>query len=396
MCSSASARCARAPLSGGRTLLVVQREDAARDALDVAPTLALVSFGVLIFAAFIGWRVGSEASRDISSLAAQLRAMSRREDLDLHQAVVVSSIDAVGELTAAVGRLRHRLDHELRAEAEAVRRTREAEAQKTQFIADVSHELRTPLNTLCGYSQLLLAGIEGELSESQTEDVRVIESAGKQLLGLVNDVLDMSVIDSGRLVLNVMRFDVAELCRALVTEKRAVVRRSGRPIALAADLDPEELVVDSDPRRLRQVLQNLLSNALKFTDEGSVTLSLRVDERGDVITTVTDTGIGIAPDELERVFEQYRQSGSARRRQQGSGLGLAICRRLARALGGDIDAESELGKGSRFMVRIPRSIATSRTGTTAVVVAPPPASGEIDQRAGARDDQAAVAAEEPR
>ncbi|UJR86379.1 PAS domain-containing sensor histidine kinase [Sandaracinus amylolyticus] len=226
-----------------------------------------------------------------------------------------------------------------------------ASAAKSQFLANMSHELRTPLNAILGYTSMLLQGVSGELTPPQKQKAQRIEDNGKNLLAIVNEVLDISRIEAGRMPLHVSSFEIAEVVREVVAELEPIIARSQLDVGVEL---PEVLAeVRSDRQKVKQIVLNLLGNALKFTREGAVRIRAR-STRGAVSVTVADTGIGIAPEDQERIFEEFQQGDSSpTRRYGGTGLGLAICRRLARMLGGDISVVSVLGEGSTFELSLP-------------------------------------------
>jgi len=285
--------------------------------------------------------------------------MAGQEQPDLGKPVTVTSIDEVGDLTAALGKLRLRLERELEGYRDSLRKTREADRIKNMFFSDVSHELRTPLTTICGYSQLLAEENVGELTASQREDMTVIHNAGRQLLGLINDVLDISVIQSGDLSLSLEKVDVGAVCRDIVRGQSAVARKksesSGKPLELRCELEEGLPTIVADPLRVRQLVQNLLSNALKFTEEGSIVVRVARHQHGLVRVEVADSGVGISAAEIGQVFERYRQVGAVKGQRQGTGLGLGICKHLVELHGGEISVESEVQRGTTFTVLLPEA-----------------------------------------
>jgi signal transduction histidine kinase len=354
-------RCAVGPplWPDGPHLAVLGKASLATDPalVELRNQLLLLALVVVLVAALLGWAIGGDISRDFHVMAHQLEAMSRQDQPDLGRPVTVTSIDEVGDLTAALGKLRLRLEQELDSYRQSLRKTREADRIKNMFFSDVSHELRTPLTTICGYSQLLTEDNVGELTAAQREDMRIIHNAGHQLLGLFNDVIDISVIESGDLTLNLEKVDVGAVCREIVRGQTAVARKksesSGQPLELRCELEDGLPIIVAVPLRLRQLVQNMLSNALKFTDEGSIVVRTARQGSGLVRITVSDTGIGISAAELGQVFERYRQVGSIKAQRQGSGLGLGICKHLVELHGGEISVQSEVQRGTTFTVILP-------------------------------------------
>ena len=227
-----------------------------------------------------------------------------------------------------------------------------ANRHKSEFLANMSHELRTPLNAVIGFSEVLLERMFGEVNEKQEEYLQDILSSGKHLLSLINDILDLSKIEAGRMELEALPFDLpAALDNALTLIKERAARNS---IGLAVHVDPRIGEVVADERKVKQVLLNLLSNAVKFTPEGGTITMTAILNGGMVEISVADTGIGIAPEDQAAVFEEFRQVGTDyARKREGTGLGLALARRLVELHGGALTLQSELGKGSTFTFTIP-------------------------------------------
>ena len=223
---------------------------------------------------------------------------------------------------------------------------------KSEFLANMSHELRTPLNAIIGFSEVLLERMFGEMNEKQEDYLKDIHSSGKHLLSLINDILDLAKVEAGRMELNLGRFDLpTAIDNALTLIRERAMRHS---IALAAEVDPQLGELNADERKFKQILLNLLSNAVKFTPEGgSITVGARL--LGDMAEiAVTDTGIGIAPEDQAAVFEEFKQVGTDyTRKAEGTGLGLALTRRLVELHGGAMRLESEPGKGSTFYFTLP-------------------------------------------
>ena len=228
---------------------------------------------------------------------------------------------------------------------------------KDQFLANVSHELRTPLNSVIGFSDLLLtmATPESPLTETQRDYLETIARNGRHLLELINELLDLSKIAAGRMELRLEPLELAALLQEAAGTVRAQLE--ARRHTLVIEPSADHLVVTADRGRLRQVLLNLLSNAIKFsTDGGRVTLSARVEDSGAVRVAVSDTGIGIAPADQRKLFQEFVQvDASESRRYEGTGLGLALSKRLVELHGGSIGVDSELGKGSTFWFTLRRA-----------------------------------------
>jgi PAS domain S-box-containing protein len=229
----------------------------------------------------------------------------------------------------------------------------QASALKSQFLANMSHEFRTPLNAILGYTHMLLNGVTGQVSEPQRKSLSRIDSNSRHLLALINDILDITRIEAGRMPLNLTTFGIPELVEEVMMELEPIIKRSN--LVVRPKMPRTLPAVKSDRQKVKQIVLNLLSNSLKFTPSGSVTIRAAQDSRArQVVISVVDTGVGIAPDDQRKVFEDFRQlDSSPARGYGGTGLGLSICRRLAQMLGGAIDLESTSGEGSTFMLRLP-------------------------------------------
>ena len=226
-----------------------------------------------------------------------------------------------------------------------------ASQHKSEFLASMSHELRTPLNAIIGFSEVLLERMFGELNERQDDYLRDIWSSGKHLLELLNDILDLSKIEAGQMVLSRSKFAVREsldYCLSMVRE-RALQQR----VLLSLDVDPEIGLLDADRLRFRQVVLNLLSNAVKFTPEGG-RVDVRAFVRGqDLVVLVADTGVGVQAEDRERIFDSFQQGTHSSEQVEGTGLGLTLSKRILELHGGRIWVESEAGKGSTFGIALP-------------------------------------------
>jgi signal transduction histidine kinase len=229
----------------------------------------------------------------------------------------------------------------------------ESNRLKSDFLATMSHELRTPLNSILGFSDIL--GGSDPLNDKQRRWVQNIQSSGQKLLNLINDILDLAKIEAGKMHVRLEEFSLHDVCDGLANMFRPLAEKKN--IDLRTQIEPDIPALRQDLTKFQQILQNLLSNAVKFTPEGGrVLLKAETDGRF-VMVTVTDTGVGIAPEEQDLVFQKFRQSGNPLTREHtGTGLGLSIVRELCKLLGGEILVQSELGRGSTFTVRLPMQL----------------------------------------
>jgi two-component system, NtrC family, sensor kinase len=235
--------------------------------------------------------------------------------------------------------------------ADKSRQLEVASQHKSEFLANMSHELRTPLNAIIGFSEVLTDRMFGELNEKQEEYLKDIYASGTHLLSLINDILDLSKIEAGRMELELTDFDLpAAIDNAVMLVRERAGRRN---IALHTAMDPQLGQIQADERKVRQVVLNLLSNAIKFTPEGGRIEVGAVPKDGFVEVSVSDTGVGIAPEDQEAVFEEFRQVGTAEKKAEGTGLGLTLCRKFIELHGGRIWIKSQLGAGSTFTFTIP-------------------------------------------
>jgi signal transduction histidine kinase len=313
-------------------------EDAQTDArLDEQERAALVNYGISATASMLLYSGGEWVG---------VLNMNWQHPRTFHEGERAVLEAILPPLASVVGRRRLWLK-----QLETLAQLRQLDRLKDEFLSNMSHELRTPLNAIIGLSDVILQGMDGDLTPRMHTDVQTIYNAGQQLLAIVNDVLDIAKIEAGTLAL---RFTAINVCTPLREAlETAQVMANTKGISLIADLSAQLPLVRADANRLRQVALNLLSNAIKFTDRGTVTLSAYA-EGNNVIFCVRDEGIGIDPAHHCLIFEQFRQvEGSLHRRKGGSGLGLAISKRLVELHQGKIRLESALGKGAAFYVSLP-------------------------------------------
>jgi signal transduction histidine kinase/CheY-like chemotaxis protein len=295
-----------------------------------------------------------------------------------------------------------------------------ANQSKSAFLANMSHELRTPLNAIIGYSEMLEEDAQAAGQDAFVSDLQKIRSSGKHLLGLINDVLDLSKVEAGKMKLFLETFDVATLVQDVVATAQPLVEKNGNRLEVRCS--PDVAQIREDVTKVRQVLLNLLSNAAKFTENGTITLEAtrEADVTGSwVVFRVRDTGIGMTPEQTAKLFQAFMQAdGSTMRKYGGTGLGLALSRKFCVMMGGDINVESTPGKGSTFIVRLPGDIenydgeATSirlrlpglrrdaprehgnvpPTGKTVLVIDEDPAVRHLMERLASREGYAMIAA----
>jgi signal transduction histidine kinase len=267
---------------------------------------------------------------------------------------------------AAIGIENARLYEDVRRHAEELEanveaRTRElqeanrsleiASQHKSQFLANMSHELRTPLNAILGYTELIVDGIYGDVPAKIQETLERVQQSSRHLLGLINDVLDLSKIEAGELRLSLSDYSMADVVRGVAAAVEALAGE--KQLTLTTSVPPDLPPGQGDERRITQVLLNLVGNAIKFTEAGAVTIAVAASN-GEFAVRVTDTGPGISPRDQERIFQEFQQvDSSSTRSKGGTGLGLSIARKIVTLHGGRMWVESDLGKGSTFIFTVP-------------------------------------------
>ncbi len=295
----------------------------------------------IVLALVLGFVLSWSVIGPIQRIDARLAKISSG---DFSGHVDVENRDELGALAANVNRMNDEL-RRLYSELE------ETSRHKSEFLANMSHELRTPLNAILGFSQVLRERMFGDINEKQEEYLDDILASGHHLLSLINDVLDLSKVEAGQVALERAPFSLRDALEQGVVVVREQASNDGVTIALSAD--PNADVVEGDARRIQQVIFNLLSNAVKFTPVGGSVDVTTARANGEVRVEVADTGPGIAPEERERLFDEFQQGDAGVAQREGTGLGLALSKRLIELHGGRIWVESELGAGSTFTFTLP-------------------------------------------
>ena len=351
----------------GWKVFVEQPESAA-----FAPVRGKIWRTALLLAAFLAVGVGLSVLlarrlvrpvKQIRTAAARIGAGAYDERIELRRRDELGGLadelnGMAASLQASVQSLERKVEERTRelqkALAELSRKSRQLEVaseHKSHFLANMSHELRTPLNAIIGFSQVLRQRLFGPINEKQEEYLDDILSSGNHLLSLINDVLDLSKVEAGQIELEVAAFSLREALERGVVMVREPATKHG--VQLSLELAPGVDLVTGDERRLRQVIFNLLSNAVKFTPEDGSVIVATSHVDGEVRVSVTDTGPGIAPEDRERIFEEFQQTDVGVQQSEGTGLGLALSKRLVELHGGRIWVESEAGHGSRFVFTLP-------------------------------------------
>ena len=317
--------------------------EASQDAYATSKKI-VIGFGVgsIALGLLLGFAISRSLIDPVKLMDVRMREIGAG---DFSNRVEVPNRDELGTLATNLNRMSQELDG-LYRQLEAANR------HKSEFLANMSHELRTPLNAIIGFSEVLNEGMFGGLNDKQAEYVRDIHTSGHHLLSLINDVLDLSKIEAGRMELAVSAFDLPAALEGATILVRERAHRQG--VALELQVDPRLGPFSADERKFKQILLNLLSNAVKFTPEGGKVSVTAAAVDGGIEVAVSDTGIGISPDDQETIFQEFRQVGNQQtRRPEGTGLGLTLARKFIEMHGGRIWVRSELSRGSTFTFMLP-------------------------------------------
>jgi signal transduction histidine kinase len=336
---------------------------------NVTQRTSLISFILSIgFAAAVAFSFSSDLNKRLGRLAEGARKLGEG---DYEHRIPIARSDELGTLAAAFNDMASRLREALQHEAEARQAAEKANQAKSSFLANMSHELRTPLNAILGYAEMLAEEAEDLGQRNFLPDLQRIRSAGTHLLTLINEVLDLSKIEAGKMTVLVEPIDVPELASEVIATVGPLAQKNDNRLQLEVGGDPG--LLHADATKLRQALYNLLSNASKFTSAGVITLRAWEDAARELFHfEVADTGIGMTETQLSRIFDEFTQAElTTSKKYGGTGLGLSISRKFARLMGGDLTASSRPGKGSTFHLVLPAKVDPSPEAITSA--SPPPA-----------------------
>jgi signal transduction histidine kinase len=235
---------------------------------------------------------------------------------------------------------------------------KEADKLKSIFLSSMSHELRTPLNSIIGFTGILLQGLAGDLNEEQKKQLGIIKKSSQHLLSLINDILDISKIEAGKLELDCEHFDLKEVMEEIILTFDAIAKDKNLEIKKSI---PKNIILYNDKRRFKQILLNIVSNAIKYTNEGSVRITVNILDNKELEIKILDTGVGIKREDLNRIFEPFQQvDEELTKKVEGTGLGLHLVRKLLSIMNGNISLVSEYGKGSIFTIIMPLKVEGNR------------------------------------
>jgi len=315
---------------------------------------SLLTFATLLLAAagFVAWALARDVHSDVLYVRRLIVNMAAEDKEPEGHLIPVRTIDQVGQLTASFNMLLDRFHAAERAYRQDLGEANAFDRDRTAFLSALSHELRTPLNAILGFADVLLSEIDGPLSDESRENLTIVRTSGEHLRALIDDILTLSALESGEFRLSPEALDIFQVATDVVTEARVTAEQKGLTMELARDASAGDTVAQADRRRIRQVLGNVVNNAVKFTSSGRVRVEVR-REGGSIVTTVEDTGPGIAQTALVRIFDEFEQSAAGAAQRTGTGLGLSITKRLVHLHGGEVKVESELSRGSKFTIRIP-------------------------------------------
>ncbi len=346
--------------------VVVQRPltDISTEVEQVRNTIFIAIIISVLLAILAGWLMSEKISKPINLLA---NASEKVAQGDLHTLVNVKSSNEIGVLASSFNQMvislrksRNKLKQwgkELEEKVEkrtgelekANLKLQELDQLKSMFIASMSHELRTPLNSIIGFTGIILQEMSGKINEEQRKQLTLVKNSANHLLALINDIIDISKIEAGKVEIAIEEFDLSVLAQETKDSFAVAVDKKGHKLSLET---PPTLIIKSDKRRTEQILVNFISNAVKFTDRGEIEIKI-VKKDETVEMSVGDTGIGIRKKDIDKLFKTFSRITTKGRVEEGTGLGLYLSKKIADLLGGEIKAESEFGKGSVFTLTLP-------------------------------------------
>ncbi len=301
-------------------------------------------------AALVAFALARDVHADVAFVRRRIAEMARHAHDPAGERIPVRSVDQVGMLTSTFNVLVDRFTAAERAYRQDLSGALAYDRERSEFLAALSHELRTPLNAILGFTDVLLSEVDGPLSPDARENLSVVRSSGEHLRALIDDILDLSALESGELKLHPELLNVLPIAAEVVREAQVTAAGKG----LVVELSGNPVFAYADARRVRQIIGNVVGNAVKFTEHGGVRVHIEPRD-GAAAIIVSDSGPGIKPEDREAIFEEYFQSKEARSGRVGTGLGLAITRRLVQMHRGFIDLYTEVGTGSTFSIVLPSS-----------------------------------------
>ena len=334
-----------------RLIVLVPEPTAAAGAPALVTSLVALVTLLLGVAVIVAYAVSRDVMREVDFVTQRVHGMAVVRTEPTGELIAARTLDEVGLLTVAFNKLVGRFGKAEKAYRLDLERASAQDRERAAFLAAVSHELRSPLNAILGFADILMEEVDGPLEPTAREEVEQIRGSGTHLITLINDILELSALESGQLRLSRSRVDITSIANEVVREAKGLAL--GKPITVRVE-ETGPVVARVDGRRIRQVIGNLVNNAVKFTQHGEVVV--RVERAGGLAQiSVQDTGPGISPQERALIFQEYKQTRTEKEKgkRRGTGLGLAIARRLVMLHHGSISVESELGRGSIFKVIVP-------------------------------------------
>ncbi len=337
------------PLEQLSVIAMVPAPETPTEARGLVRAVATLTALLVGAAGIVGYVFANDVRSDVTYVRHRIAAMAEADANPAGAPIAVRALDQVGVLTSAFNVLVDRFAAAERSYRQDLTFASTLDRERSAFLAALSHELRTPLNAILGFADVLLSEVEGALDEATREELGVIRASASHLRSLIDDILELSALESGGLRLSRQAVDVYAIAEEVVREQQPIAASK----KLRLDLEGARgAVADADPQRLRQVIGNIVGNAIKFTSRGGVRVVIDDQGGGEVIVHTVDSGPGIAPQERAAIFEEYSQAGDSAARRKGTGLGLAIARRLVAMHGGELELSSRLGHGSRFTFKL--------------------------------------------